>query len=952
MYRRRCCSVRLQDLLRYRAESGSTKHLILYGLGNTSSTPTEVSYSALYAQAKYSANIVRSLDGFAKGRPVLLHLEDHWDTIIWFWAVLLADGLPVLSSPFSNVDEHRHKHIEGLSTLLESPICITRAKSLHLFGGSHTLRIQTVESLAETKPNGATPAAAREHGISAGQSTNDGLAMLMLTSGSTGNAKAVRLTHKQVLAACAGKASVRPNPAKLPFLNWIGLDHVASLVEIHLQGLYVGVDQIHVHAADIVPSPLTFLDLLSRHNVFRSFAPNFFLGKLVPSMQAAPADATWDLSSLGVIASGGEANDVSTTVAAAALLQKYGAPRNVITTGFGMTETCAGAIFNLNCPDYDTQQELGVASLGKCMKGIEMRVTIRGEGIKLAATNQPGDLEVRGEVVFAGYYKNPGATKEAFTADGWFRTGDQALLDAAGNLSMIGRTKDILNINGVKFVAADVQASIEQALATRVARCVSFPSKAAHTEQVTVAYVPLNWPLSAEEMAEIDDLAIQASIVSTSTRPLVFSLQEKSQPLLPVSALGKISRAKMRALFEQGVFDEDVQVHRQNVEAYKQELKAKGLLVEATEDEQAVINDIAWTKDIPADTIGVETIVFDLGFTSMDVIKLKNRIDQRLGITVPVIVLMKNPTAKGIAKAIRPKDAAGESSEPAEVNADYDPVVTFRSGGSKTPLWLVHPGVGEVLVFVGLSKYLADNDRPVYALRARGFEENQTRFASIEETVQTYVAAIRKRQPHGPYALAGYSYGTMIAFEISKVLDAQDGFGTVKFLGSFNLPPHIKSRMKQLNWNMCLLHLGYFLGLTTEQYADSIDEASYRDITRDKAMAQILGIADEQRMLELGLGEEGLYRWVEVAFGLQSMAVEYEPSGAVAQMDVFHAIPLKVAAKSRQEWVEVHLSKWNDFCKSEVRFHEVQGAHYTMIGPDYVESFANTLKAVLKARDV
>lgn len=82
----------------------------------------------------------------------------------------------------------------------------------------------------------------------------------------------------------------------------------------------------------------------------------------------------------------------------------------------------------------------------------------------------------------------------------------------------------------------------------------------------------------------------------------------------------------------------------------------------------------------------------------------------------------------------------------------------------------------------------------------------------------------------------------------------------------------------------------------------------------------------------------------------QSMAADYEPSGMVDVLDVFHAIPLKTAASSPEDWLENHLSKWKDFCHTEPRFHPVRGAHYTMLGIDHVASFATTLQAALRAR--
>lgn len=498
----------LEDLLYHRAKSQQEQNLIFHPLGNASG-PEGISSYTLYTQAQKCSLIIRSLDGFEECLPIRLHLTTLWDSILWFWAVLLAGGLPVLSTNFSNDYDQRQKHIQGVLTLLQSPICLTTTESLSLFGESHKMKIHTIESMLHKMalPNFqlALPKQKPRYGMNTcrkmGARQPDSPAVLMFTSGSTGNAKAVCLTHQQVLAAVAGKASLRFLPPNQPFLNWIGLDHVANLLEIHLHAMWLGVGQVHVHAADIVSSPSTFIDLLSHHRVSISFAPNFFLAKLVTSIhdKSSSVEKSWELSPLVTLVSGGEANDVKTCLAVSELLEKYGAPRNALVIGFGMTETCAGSIYNLACPDYDIKNGYTVASVGKCMKGIEARFTTStNNDIKpssLAQPNEPGNLEVRGKIVFKIYYRKPEATTSAFTSDGWFRTGDQAMIELAGNLNLVGRVNDVININGVKMLATDVQASIEQALGTRMLRLVCFPSRATNTEQVTVAYVPHESPM-------------------------------------------------------------------------------------------------------------------------------------------------------------------------------------------------------------------------------------------------------------------------------------------------------------------------------------------------------------------------------------------------------------------------------------------------------------------------
>ncbi|KAK0509686.1 hypothetical protein JMJ35_008080 [Cladonia borealis] len=269
----------------------------------------------------------------------------------------------------------------------------------------------------------------------------------------------------------------------------------------------------------------------------------------------------------------------------------------------------------------------------------------------------------------------------------------------------------------------------------------------------------------------------------------------------------------------------------------------------------------------------------------------------------------------------------------------------MQDRGVKTPLWLVHPGVGEVLIFINLARHIIE--RPVYALRARGFNAGETPFKSIEEAVMTYHAAIKEVQPTGPYAIAGYSYGTMLAFETAKVLEGNGN--EVRFLGSFNLPPHIRDRMNLLIWSECLLHLSYFLEIITETTASELS-APLRSLSREEALADVVEIADLRRMAALSLTSEALYDWANLAFALQGIAKEYEPKGSVALMDVFYATPLAAVAQSKKEWVEGPLSKWQDFVKEAPRYHEVDGAHYTMISPENVQRFAKKLKLVLQAR--
>ncbi|KAJ0122139.1 hypothetical protein J7T55_002651 [Diaporthe amygdali] len=111
-----------------------------------------------------------------------------------------------------------------------------------------------------------------------------------------------------------------------------------------------------------------------------------------------------------------------------------------------------------------------------------------------------------------------------------------------------------------------------------------------------------------------------------------------------------------------------------------------------------------------------------------------------------------------------------------------------------------------------------------------------------------------------------------------------------------------------------------------------------------------LRLADTERLHKLALDEATTVRWTGIAYGLQKLAVDYEPGGRVGVIDVFHAEPLRVASPTREAWVSRHLSLWQDFCRTEPRMHEAGGGHYTILRPDSVASFAKTLRAASEPR--
>lgn len=117
-------------------------------------------------------------------------------------------------------------------------------------------------------------------------------------------------------------------------------------------------------------------------------------------------------------------------------------------------------------------------------------------------------------------------------------------------------------------------------------------------------------------------------------------------------------------------------------------------------------------------------------------------------------------------------------------------VVAARSGGSKTPVWSVHPVGGSAMWIRHLAPFFFD--RPVLGIQARGMDGRHAPFETIEEMADHYVGLVKERQPRGPYLLSGASFGGTVAFEMAQRLEAEGAeVGLLALFDSFgpNFPP-------------------------------------------------------------------------------------------------------------------------------------------------------------------
>ncbi|WP_253195645.1 non-ribosomal peptide synthetase [Streptomyces sp. JHA26] len=845
---------------------------------------------------------------------VVLILERPREFITAFWAAVLGGFVPCPMAPLRGDRGRWTTQLAHVDTLLDHPLVVTSAtlaEELPPVDRALTLRLDRLSAEEPARPYGAAP-----------QDT----AVLVLTSGSTGHSKAVMLSHANLLASMAGKNGHHRLTAADTTLNWVSFDHVAALLECHLLPLSTGSRQLHVEAPVVLGEPLEFLRLISRHGVTMTFTPNFLLGLLTSAADGLKeAGEELDLSRLRQIISGGEAVVCATGEAFLDTFAPYGLARDVLWPAFGMTETCAGSVYSRAAfPDIDRGREF--AGLGTPIEGVRIRIADPDD--REVPEGRLGELQLTGPVLTRGYYNNEQATREAFTADGWFRSGDLGRIDA-GRLTLVGRSKDSIIVNGSNYFSHEIETALETLDGVAASYVAAFPVRPAgsDTEQVVIAFHP---EVPADDDAALYRVltAVRGTVVAHwGFRPaLVLPLPGAA---FPKTSLGKIQRSLMRDRLESGAYDA-----QQRAVA---ELAARMLGGHTAPEgaiEQAVAEVYAEMFDIAPGSVSATANFFELGGTSLDILRLRSKLARRLGGDGPeIITVLRAPTVRALAARLAERELPGGPEE-------YDPIVPLQTGGDKTPLFCVHPGVGEVLVFVNLAKYFV-GDRPFYALRARGFNEGEKPFATFDQMVDSYVDAIRARQPHGPYAVAGYSFGAAVAFEIAKVLRSRGE--RVDFVGSFNLPPHIKYRMEELDFVETAANLAFFLGLIDKRQAQEFP-ALLRDLPVEEQLRRLLEAASPQRMASLELDGERFRDWAELADSLTDLGRGYEPSGTVDSVSVFYAIPLR---GTKEDWLADELRRWDEHTTGPNRYIEVPGEHYTLMGPQHVASFQAILRGEL-----
>jgi fatty-acyl-CoA synthase len=283
----------------------------------------------------------------------------------------------------------------------------------------------------------------------------DDPACILYTSGTTGRPKGAVLTHGNVIwntynvLVCVDVAGDTVTLTSAP------LFHVAALNQCLLPTFVKGGCSVLMPSWDVGKC----FDLIERHRVTWMFGVTTMFAGLAQS----PRFASADLSSVRNMMVGGAA-------VPSALTRTYLERGLTFCQGYGMTETAPGATF-LEAPESAAH----VGSAGVPVMFADVRCV--QPDLTPVAVGEPGEVQVRGPNVSPGYWRDPRATAQAFTPDGWLRTGDIAVLDADGHYFIVDRLKDMFVSGGENVYPAEVEAAIFEHPAVLEAAVIGVPDE-------------------------------------------------------------------------------------------------------------------------------------------------------------------------------------------------------------------------------------------------------------------------------------------------------------------------------------------------------------------------------------------------------------------------------------------------------------------------------------------
>jgi thioesterase domain-containing protein/acyl carrier protein len=594
-----------------------------------------------------------------------------------------------------------------------------------------------------------------------------------------------------------------------------------------------------------------------------------------------------ELPTLGTIIVGGEA-------VSADLVAKWSSGRRFF-NAYGPTESTVCATI-AECSDSSESPPIGrpIANI---------QVYILDAQLQPVPIGIPGELYIGGAGLARGYLNQPELTAYRFILNPFtnepgarlYKTGDLARYLSDGNIEFQGRLDDQVKIRGFRIELGEIEAVLRQHLAVDETVVVAREDIPGHKR--LVAYLVVN-QAGAPTIPKLQQFLKQK--LPEYMVPSAFVLLS----VLPLTPNGKVDRCALRA---------------PNTSCFS--LKASFVSPRDTLELQLVQ---IWEEVLDVHPVGVRDDFFDLGGHSLLAITLMARIQQKFGKNLPLATLFQGATIENLASSLRQQTDS----------PSWSTLIAIQPEGPKRPLFCVHPGGGTVLAYIDLARHLG-SEQPFYGLESLGLYEEQKSYARVEDMAAHYIEAMQTVQPQGPYLLAGWCFGGLVAFEMAQQLQARSE--QVSFLGLLDISTE-RVTSEELD-ELGLDDAAFLVKLFSKDISLSLDRI--RELGSDE---QLLYVIEKVRQINLIPPDVGLAQaryLVQILKSHIRAAKAYIPQPYQGRATLFRASE-EATANSQ----DLTLG-WEELATEGVDLHWVPGNHSSMVREPHVQVLAKQLRACL-----
>ena len=408
------------------------------------------------------------------------------------------------------------------------------------------IKVLTVEQLLASDP------------IDPIETGEDDLALMQLTSGSTGSPKAVQITHRNVYSnAEAMFIGAQYDVEKDVMVSWLPCFHDMGMVGFLTIPMYFGAELVKVTPMDFLRDTLLWAKLIDKYRGTMTAAPNFAYALFAKRLRNQVEPGQFDLSTLRFALSGAEPVDPSDVDDLIDAGKPFGLRASAVLPAYGMAETTLAVSFSecnaglvVDEVDADLLAALRravpasrgntrrLASLGPLLEGLEIRIV--DEDGNVLPTRGVGVIELRGEPVSPGYI-TMGGFIPAQDEQGWYDTGDLGYQMDNGHVVVCGRVKDVIIMAGRNIYPTDIERAACRVAGVRPGCAVAVRLDAGHSRETFAVAVESNAFEDPAEVRRIEHQVAHEVVSEVDLRPR--NVVVLGPGTIPKTPSGKLRRA-------------------------------------------------------------------------------------------------------------------------------------------------------------------------------------------------------------------------------------------------------------------------------------------------------------------------------------------------------------------------------------------------------------------------